>query len=94
MFYFNFYIWLYIIYCRTGFIRPGFNFAHFAQLTVGEFNTRANKHSHIACTSSLYCNWANSKPVETEVPDSQVGENKVGRIFCVLQYINLRIKGG
>ena len=32
-------------YCRTGFIPSCFNFAQFAQLTVGEFKTRANKYS-------------------------------------------------
>ena len=38
-----------ITYCRTGFIHPYFNFSHLAQLTVGEFKPRANKHSHIEC---------------------------------------------
>ena len=49
-----------------GFMRPCFNFA---QLTVGKFKTRANKHSHIECMYmyNLYCNRANSKLVETEV---------------------------
>ena len=30
---------------------PCFNFAHFTQLTVGEFKTRANTHSHIEYSS-------------------------------------------
>ena len=38
-----------LIYCRTGFIRPCFNFAHFAQLTVGELKTRVIKHSRTKC---------------------------------------------
>ena len=33
-----------IIYCRTGFIRLCF---YFAQMTVDEFKTRLDTHSHI-----------------------------------------------
>ena len=33
-------------YCRIGFIHPCFNFT---QLTVGEFKTRADKHSCMEC---------------------------------------------
>ena len=43
----------YCIYCRMGFIHPCFNFAHLAQLTVGEFKTRANNHSHIECIVNI-----------------------------------------
>ena len=35
-----------LVYCRTGFICPSFNFA---KLIEGEFKTRANKYSHIEC---------------------------------------------
>ena len=35
------------VYCRTGYILPCFNFAHFAILKLDEFKTRANIHSII-----------------------------------------------
>ena len=38
-----------LLYCKTGFIRPCFGFAHYIQSTVREFKTRANKPSHIEC---------------------------------------------
>ena len=71
-----------------GFIRPCFNFAHFAQLTMGEFKTRANTVSHIEyIIVYIVPAWANSKLVETEVIPTR-GQNK-GRvnIFCFTVYI-------
>ena len=53
---------------------------------MGEFKTKTNKHSHVEwILDSLYCNWENSKLVETEVLHE--GEIKEGRIFYVLQYM-------
>ena len=56
-----------------GFIHPCFNFA---QLTVGKFKTRVNKHSQIECIVYIVTgriqNWANSKLVETEVLHERV----------------------
>ena len=53
------------INCRTGFINIGFNFAHFAQLKVGEFERRVNKHSHIECIVYIVTerieNWSKQK---------------------------------
>ena len=36
-------------YCRTGFIRPCLNFAHFTQSTMGVFKTMAKVYSYIDC---------------------------------------------
>ena len=63
------------VYCTTGFIRPCFNFA---QLTVGEFKTRANKHSHIECIVYIVTVWIKNRLIQKFFMS--------GRIFCILQY--------
>ena len=45
------------------FIRPCFNFAHFTQLTVGEFKARVNKHSHIECMVYIVAGKINKRPM-------------------------------
>ena len=65
------------IYCRTSFIRPCFNSANFAQMTVDDFKTRVNKHSHIECIVYKVTGQIQNRSKQKFFTR--------GRIFCVLQ---------